>query len=62
MNSSGCRGEIILGGIILDDENFLSNNDLKVWVNGQVFEDFGFVKITFVEDESEVNHGEENIR
>lgn len=46
----------------MEGENFLSNNDLKVWVNGQAFEDFGFVKITFVEDESEVNHGEENIR
>ena len=59
MSLYGCRGKVILGGIILGDENFLSNNDLKVWVNGEAFEDFGFIKIVFVdEDESEEkNHG-----
>lgn len=59
MNSSGCRGEIILGGIILEGENFLINKDFPVYVNGQPLEDFGFIKIVFVdEDESEEkNHG-----
>lgn len=59
MNSSGCRGEIILGGIILEAENFLINKDFPVYANGQPLEDFGFIKIVFVdEDESEEkNHG-----
>lgn len=60
MNLYGCRGKVILGGIILEAENFLSNNDLKVWVNGEAFEDFGFIKIVFVdEDESEESNHED---
>lgn len=54
MNSSGCRGEIILGGIILEGENFLINKDFPVYVNGQPLEDFRFIKIVFVEEK---NHG-----
>lgn len=57
MNSSGCRGKVILGGIILEAENFLSNNGLKVYVNGQSLEDFGFIKILFVDESEDVNHG-----
>ena len=59
MNSSGCRGKVILGGIILEAENFLINKDFPVYANGQPLEDFGFIKIVFVdEDESEEkNHG-----
>ena len=59
MNSSGCRGKVILGGIILEAENFLINKDFPVYLNGQPLEDFGFIKIVFVdEDESEEkNHG-----
>lgn len=54
MSSSGCRGEIILGGIILEAENFLINKDFPVYVNGQPLEDFGFIKIVFVDEEK--NH------
>lgn len=57
MNSSGCRGEIILGGIILEDENFLIAKDFPVYVNGQSLEDFGFIKIVFVDESEDVNHG-----
>lgn len=61
MNSSGCRGKVILGGIILGDENFLIAKDFPVYVNGQPLEDFGFVETVFGEDESEeINH--EDIR
>ena len=59
MNLYGCRGKVILGGIILEAENFLINKDFPVYLNGQPLEDFGFIKIVFVdEDESEEkNHG-----
>ena len=54
MNLYGCRGKVILGGIILEAENFLINKDFPVYVNGQPLEDFGFIKIVFVEEK---NHG-----
>lgn len=59
MSLYGCRGKVILGGIILEDENFMINKDFPVYVNGQPLEDFGVIKIVFVdEDESEEkNHG-----
>lgn len=43
----------------MEAENSLINKDFPVYVNWQPLEDFGFIKIVFVdEDESEEkNHG-----